>query len=109
VTVLPDKKIVAVGGTLQRFAIISDRYDFAIVRYLPDGSLDRQFAKKGKAIFRVGTVSEDFAYAVKQDRRNRIVVAGKSHQSYFGDIALIRINKNGELDKTFGKDGVVNT
>jgi uncharacterized delta-60 repeat protein len=107
VVLLEDGKIIAVGGTSQRFALISSRYDFAIVRYLPNSSLDLQFAKKGKAIFRIGNVSEDFAYAVARDSLNRIIVGGKSHQSYFGAITLIRVNENGELDKTFGKDGVV--
>jgi len=110
VIVLSDNSIVAVGGSLQTHYIINSRYDFALVRYLPDGRLHPHFANKGKAIIRVGTgTSEDFAYAVKQDHQERIVVAGKAHSRFYSDLALLRMNKDGELDNTFGKDGRVIT
>jgi uncharacterized delta-60 repeat protein len=93
VMVLSDHSIVVVGGSLQTHYIINSRYDFALVRYLPDGRLHPDFADKGKAIVRVGTgTSEDFAYAVKQDHQDRIVVAGKAHahSRYYADLALLR-------------------
>jgi uncharacterized delta-60 repeat protein len=109
--VLSDNSIVAVGGSLQTHYIINSRYDFALVRYLPDGRLHPHFANKGKATIRVGAgTSEDFAYAVKQDHQGRIIVAGEAHDShYYPDLALLRMNTNGELDKTFGTDGRVIT
>ena len=110
VIVLSDNSIVAVGGSLQIHYLINSRYDFALVRYLPDGRLHPHFANMGKATIRVGTgTSEDFAYAVKQDHQDRIVVAGKAHSRFYADIALLRMSKNGELDNTFGKDGRVIT
>ena len=110
VIVLSDNSIVAVGGSLQTHYLINSRYDFALVRYLPDGRLHPHFADKGKAIVRVGTgTSEDFAYAVKQDHQERIVVAGMAHSRFYSDLALLRMSKNGELDNTFGKNGKVIT
>lgn len=111
VMILSDNSIVAVGGSLQTHSIINRRYDFALVRYLPDGRLHPHFANKGKATIRVGAgTSEDFAYAVNQDHQGRIIVAGQAHDShYYADLALLRMNANGELDKTFGTDGKVIT
>lgn len=107
VTVLPDGAIVAAGGTLQRYAVVSARYDFALVRYLPDGRLDPGFGRNGRAVFRIGTVSEDFAYAVQADGRGRLLVAGKSHTRHAADLTLLRVDGNGTLDKGFGRKGRV--
>jgi uncharacterized delta-60 repeat protein len=107
VAVLPGGAVVATGGTLQRYAVVSARYDFALVRHLPDGRLDPAFGRNGRAVFRIGTVSEDFAYAVQADRQGRLLVAGKSHTRHAGDLTLLRVNGNGTLDKDFGKKGRV--
>lgn len=107
--VLADKKIVAVGGSTQSHLFgLGTRYDFAIVRYLSDGRLDQQFGEKGTRILRLGFASEDIAYAVKQDAAGRILVAGRAntHEAARA-IALLRFQENGQLDKTFGKNGTV--
>lgn len=107
VLVAQDGAIVLAGGTSQHFAVISSRYDFGVVRYRQDGTLDRAFAANGKGVFRLGTVSEDYAYALAQDDKQRLIVAGKEHTRYQADMAMIRLDPAGRLDPTFGSGGKV--
>ncbi|MBI2309250.1 MAG: hypothetical protein HYU78_18315 [Rhodocyclales bacterium] len=107
VTVQGDEKIVAAGGSTQP-AWLGSRYDFAIVRYLPDGRLDPLFGDKGKVIIRLGRASEDIAYAVKQDVAGRLVVAGRANTGRASSaIALLRLDAGGKLDPSFGQAGKV--
>jgi uncharacterized delta-60 repeat protein len=97
----PDGKIVVAGERL----IIADEdhylSDFALARYLPNGTLDASFGSNGKVLTDFG--SEAFAIALQPD--GKIVVAGYSG----GDFALARYGPNGTLDPTFGGDGKVLT
>lgn len=107
VTVLADGRIIAAGGSLQRYMLVAARYDFAVVAYQADGRLDRQFSGKGKALFRIGSVSEDFAEAVLADRHGRILVAGKMHTRGNPDLALLRLQADGQPDRSFARRGTL--
>jgi uncharacterized delta-60 repeat protein len=107
VAVQANGKIVVVGETG-----FSDRYetsyDFAIVRYNHDGSLDRTFAGDGiKTLDFGGSNNSATAYAVAIQGDGKIVVAGET----FGgappgnDFALVRLQRDGSLDRTFSGDG----
>jgi len=107
VAIQPDGKIVVVGTSDNA----TTGLDFAVVRYLEDGSLDPTFGTVGKVITAFGDDS-DTAYAVAIDTEGRIVVAGESSQgtSVTGvDFALARYLPSGELDATFDDDGKVLT
>jgi uncharacterized delta-60 repeat protein len=78
--------------------------DFAVVRYLPDGSLDPGFGSGGIVTTDFGT-SSDEAFAVALDTEGRIVVAGHAGFSF----ALARYNEHGTLTRNFGTDGRVVT
>lgn len=91
-----DGKIVAVGYT----GTPGD-YDFAVVRYNPDGSLDNTFNSTGKIITRIST-SSDIARAVAIQEDGKIVVSGGSR----GVLCLVRYNTDGTPDKTFDHDGI---
>lgn len=99
--VQPDGKILVagtVGAALQ--------LHFAVVRYLPDGTLDPTFDGDGKAI---GSFFGSVGAMVLQPD-GKIVVAGGSDQAGTnGDIALSRYNPDGSLDSTFGTGGTAHT
>jgi uncharacterized delta-60 repeat protein len=86
--------------------------DFALVRYQPDGSLDRTFGSDGKVITDWSGVL-DIARAVAILPDGRIVAAGTAYVSdsrplpWYGVIA--RYHKDGSLDTTFGARGKVMT
>ena len=104
VAIQTDGKIV-VGGS----AFIGNRYDFAVVRYNQDGSLDTTFDgdtgnANGKVTTDIGTNSQDQSYSVAL-QGEKIVVAGSSEN----DFAVVRYNTNGTLDNDFSGDGKVTT
>ena len=53
---LEDGKIVVVGSSNQ---------DFVVVRYNPDGSLDRTFGMDGKVVTNIGASDEAYAVAIQ--------------------------------------------
>jgi uncharacterized delta-60 repeat protein len=104
VAIQEDGKIVTAG-----FADVSGTYDFVLVRYSTNGSLDTTFDGDGK-------VTTDFAgkgagaSAVAIQGDGKIVTAGGA--CCFpgnGDFALARYNTDGSLDPTFDIDGLVTT
>lgn len=102
VALQPDQKILAVGFTS------SDRYSsnstLAIVRYNPDGSLDRTFKSTGILTDPLQNLYGAYAVVIQAD--GKIVVTGKGNCS--DCIPVARYLPNGNLDQTFGS-GIVMT
>ncbi len=97
VAVQADSKIVAVGR-----AYSGSDYDFAVVRYNADGSLDQTFDGDGKVLTPVSP-DNDFAYSVIIHPDQKILVGGIAS----GNLALVRYNPDGSLDTSFQGDGKV--
>jgi uncharacterized delta-60 repeat protein len=94
-------KIVAVG--VDNFAIDND---FAIARYLSDGTLDTTFNSTGLAALDLNSNNDD-ARATAIQSNGKIVVAGYTTPGGGDfDFALVRLNSNGTLDSTFGNSGI---
>jgi uncharacterized delta-60 repeat protein len=99
-----DKIVVAgysnAGGT----------YDFAVVRYNVDGTLDSTFNATGRVLTDVGVGSGDFATAAVIQSDGKIVVGGLSDAGGTPyDFSLVRYDPNGALDLTFNSTGKVLT
>jgi uncharacterized delta-60 repeat protein len=90
VAVQPDGRIVAGGGAQTQNASSA-----ALLRYLPDGSLDGSFDGDGKVVLTTPTSSIS-DLALQSD--GKIVTSG-------GTFRLTRFNENGSLDDTFDGDG----
>jgi uncharacterized delta-60 repeat protein len=87
-----------------------DSYDFALARYTPAGVLDTSFGSGGKVLTDFGHSSDETAWGLAIEKRDKIVVAGGSDASDSnGDFALARYTKNGKLDAGFGTNGKVLT
>jgi uncharacterized delta-60 repeat protein len=97
-----DGKIL-VGGESNRGSTGSG-VDFALARYLADGSLDPSFGGTGKVTTNlVAGSGRDTIYALTLQQvagETRIVAAGGE-----GDFALARYTDKGELDPSFGNGG----
>ncbi len=82
--------------------------DFALARYTVDGELDTNFGSNG-------VVSTDFASgndygnSLAIDSQGRLVVAGDCENGSGLDFALARYTDSGELDTSFGTDGLIIT
>lgn len=97
-----DGKIVAVGAA----AGASIDGEFAIARYEPDGDLDGTFGDGGTVVTPIAGGNGDEARSVAIQENGRIVVAGTDSWRKF---ALVRYRADGELDDSFGADGIVRT
>jgi uncharacterized delta-60 repeat protein len=95
-----DGKIVVAG---YRIAIAD--YDFAVVRYNTDGTLDNSFDSDGILTSDLNSGSHDFVAKVLVQSDGKILLAGTSGV----DFAVVRYNSNGSLDLSFSTDGKVTT
>lgn len=104
VAIQRDGKII-VARTATRIINADFTFDFALVRYNIDGSLDPTFGSTGKVTTDFFN-SSDSAKALAIQIDGKIVVAGNIDNS---DFALARYNSDGSLDTTFGLGGKVTT
>ena len=85
---------------------------FAVARYDTDGRLDTTFGGDGKVTTDL-TRHEDRATAVAIQPTGEIVVAGQVVRfrpaGVVGRFAVVRYEADGDLDTTFGGDGIVTT
>ncbi len=98
-----DGKIVAAGRSWN-----GSNYDFALVRYDSEGSLDATFGSNGKVTTAIGG-SDAFANSVAVQADGKIVVAGWAYNSRDSDFAVARYQSNGSLDTSFDSDGKLTT
>ena len=98
-----DGKIV-VGGA--RFDDVVRRFDFALVRYNTNGTLDTTFNGNGKVETDISGGNAICTRLVLQED-GKIVAAGNSGHGILGEgeIALVRYNANGTLDISFNSSG----
>ena len=96
VAVQPDGKIVAAGFTLTT----AIDFDFALVRYNPDGTLDHSFGANGVVATDLGSL-DDAANGVAIQSDGKIVAVGVSGEN----VALARYLPDGKLDPTFNGGG----
>ncbi|MDZ4823188.1 MAG: T9SS type A sorting domain-containing protein [Flavobacteriales bacterium] len=98
----PDGKIVVCGTDYV------DSYDFMLLRYNSDGSLDVDFGDNGKATFHYGeSFTHNYGIAVVMQQDGKFVVAGYSETSPAKSFTIMRANADGTIDTSFGDDGVV--
>lgn len=102
--------ILQSGGVfvVSGFSWTGSSYDFALVRYNNNGTLDNTFGTGGKVTTNFGVNAVAYSIIVQADAK--VVAAGfaspDGSTNYF---ALARYNINGSLDNTFGTGGKVTT
>ncbi|TPW11310.1 MAG: Delta-60 repeat-containing protein, partial [Halothiobacillaceae bacterium] len=97
-TVQADGKVVAVGVSSNA----TDK-DFALARYLADGSFDPTFSDDGRRHADLGT-GDERALAVAVQADNKIMVAGSGNDGTA--FILARYNVDGSADTAFGTNGI---
>jgi uncharacterized delta-60 repeat protein len=109
VAIQADGKIVAAGVALGPTVALGQ---FAMVRYLPDGSLDASFGTGGK-VTTPAFVDDDQARSVVIQGDGKLVVAGGARIVTGNDsrynFAVARYLPDGRLDQGFGTGGKVST
>ena len=96
-----DGRLVVVGGGGSREGFI------ALVRYMPDGSLDQSFGRKGKVVVSLG-VNGGRGTAIALQPGGRIAVAGTARTFIARSEGVItRFRSDGSLDRDFGNNGMI--
>jgi uncharacterized delta-60 repeat protein len=101
VVILPNGKIVVAGDSI----VPPAGNDFALARYLPDGSLDTVFDGDGRVTTDF-TGLADVASGLALQPNGFVVAAGRTGD---GSFALARYRRDGTLDTSFDGDGRVTT
>lgn len=101
ITIQEDGKIVTVGHIVQ-----ASSYDYYIVRYNSDGSIDNTFSSDGFVSTAIGSY-DDWGQSVAIMGNGKIIAGGFYQvNSTDWDWALICYNSDGSLDSTFSTDGI---
>jgi uncharacterized delta-60 repeat protein len=96
--VQPDSRIVVLGHETGS--------SFLITRLTPDGSYDADFSNgEGLAAVGFGSSDTDEAHAAALQANGKLIVAGRSITGTTRQLAVARLQPNGELDTTFSGDG----
>ncbi len=106
VAVQPDGKVLLAGSV----GTASNLTDFGIARLLPDGTLDSDFGNSGGLIVPINELvsGQDDLQALALDASGRIHLLGTAAASGGAMIpAMARLTATGDLDTTFGDQGVV--
>jgi uncharacterized delta-60 repeat protein len=103
--VLPSGKILVAGDSKT-----PSGEKLAIVRYWPNGRLDRSFGGgDGKVLVRVGP-GDAFGYDLAVLEGGKFIVAGETDPTASrAKFLLVRFTSLGKVDQTFGSSGVVRT
>jgi uncharacterized delta-60 repeat protein len=109
VAIQADDRIVVAGAISVAGEL--PHYDFALLRYTPDGALDPSFGSGGMQTmsFSAGWLEDEIAAAVALQRDGKIVAVGTSTPVDWvwegSAIVLARYATNGSLDPSFGDGG----
>ncbi len=96
VAIQPDGKIVVAG-----YSYSGTTYDFSMVRYFSDGSLDTAgFGDKGKVMTDI-TQDNDYGMGMALQTNGKIIVVGTANRK----LAIVRYNQDGSVDTDFGSGG----
>ena len=104
VVVQTDGKIL-VGG----YGQVGTATNFALLRFLPGGSLDTSFGSFGRMTTDFGTGNSSYGNALALQPDGKIILAGRVMLGSLGAVALARYNTDGTLDPSFGAGGKLTT
>lgn len=103
VTLQGNGKIVVVGDA---------NYNIIMARYTINGVLDNTFGNGGKVITDFGNGDSEEGYAVAIQSDGKILVGGETNtistDAWF-DMAVVRYDSAGNIDNTFGTNGIATT
>lgn len=100
ISIQSDGRIV-VGGIRYN----DNNADIILIRYNPDGSIDKSFDTDGKVITDLGFDEQTKDLSIYPN--GKIVLGADYYDTAQSDIAILRYNIDGSLDKSFNATGIV--
>jgi len=81
---------------------------FSLYRVNSDGSMDTSFGSNGNITTNVGEGGSDVLTDIRIQANGKIIASGHSHTPFPTnyDISIVRYLANGEIDTTFGNNGI---
>lgn len=104
IAVQPDGKIV-MGGFAQTGS--TSPFEFAVARYMPNGTLDTTFGTNGKVVTDIVPTDSDQITDMSLQPDGKIVVIGVGGSNTVGMMTVVRYLPNGALDTSFADNGIV--
>src|SRR4051812_16980944 len=98
----PDGKIIAGGNISYDYGF---DFSFILVRYYSNGAIDSSFGTNGIVETNISP-SWDAVYSIALQSDGRIIAGGAVDDSD-RNFVLVRYYGNGEIDSSFGKNGIV--
>ena len=106
ITLQNDNEIIIAGAISKEFDLnLGFDYDFAVLKFDSKGHLDTTFGNGGNSIIGTRQANEK-AFSVNILSDGNIVLAGEHHSSKYA-FMLTQLLPNGDLDTSFGNNGVV--
>ena len=103
-----DGKIVVAGP--YPHTDVTTKWKWFVTRIGTEGKIDKSFGEDGFVFLHDIGRGDDWATALKIQSDGKIVVGGHSWDENLPVLqystAIVRLNKDGSIDKTFGKDGL---
>jgi uncharacterized delta-60 repeat protein len=107
---LPNGKIIAAGTVFVDFSTDnSSNTDFGLVRYNPNGTIDRTFGNRGGVLTDFDGFNDDLYTLLIQPDGRIVAVGSAKNQAHYYDFAVARYLANGSIDASFGVGGKVRT
>ena len=100
-----DQKIL-VGGEYEQDAQFGGGYSMGVIRFLTDGSIDKNFGNTGRVTFIFGGAQADAA-AMALQPDGKILLTGTYSYNSTSSIILTRLDSTGLVDNTFNNGGSV--
>ena len=83
------------------------QFVMAITQLNADGTIDSTFGTNGSTIVNLGN-GDEYAYGMTLQPDGKILIVGNSLDANFFNVpTVLRLTAEGDLDNTFGEDGVV--
>lgn len=98
ILVQSDDKIIAVG---------TSGNDLAVIRYDVDGNLDATFGTAGIKL--ISIAGSPYATKGILQSDEKIIIFGSLTSASPSELFLVRLNSDGNIDNTFGNNGIVQT
>ena len=107
IVIQKDGKILVAGWKSE-----GESTNIAIARYSSNGILDTTFGNNKSGIVTINIGKTDRAFSIAIDSSEKILLAGSTDKTIRLDdtdlkFVIVRLDKNGTLDSTFGERGIV--
>jgi uncharacterized delta-60 repeat protein len=108
IAIRPNGQIVVAGLAVDPNSP-SFSFDFAVAQFNPDGTQDLRFGFDGVVATRIPNLNLNATGLAIQHSGDVVVVGFTTNSSFTTGFAMTRYTPNGNLDATFGTNGIVTT